>query len=191
MTEGPSAGFGDTDRPATRPRYFAVAAPKFVVMSACSLGIYELYWFYRNWRAEREHTGESLSPLLRTFFAPVFAYSLFRRIRGSAGEKGVASEWSAGLLALAFFVLLATWRLPDPWWLLSLVSFLPLLPVLETVRRLNAVVAPAAPPNASYSGVNVLVIILGGLLLVGGVIGTFLPEEEPAEIIIEASTGEA
>jgi hypothetical protein len=31
------------------PMYFPVSRLKLAVMSTCTLGIYELYWFYKNW----------------------------------------------------------------------------------------------------------------------------------------------
>ena len=47
---------------ATAPPYFSVATHKFVAMSICTFGIYELYWFYQTWKTMRDATGEKLSP---------------------------------------------------------------------------------------------------------------------------------
>jgi hypothetical protein len=46
-----SSAAGDSQAP-----YFAVSLLKLTVMSVCTFGIYELYWFYKNWRLimERE-----------------------------------------------------------------------------------------------------------------------------------------
>jgi hypothetical protein len=75
--------------------------------------------------------------------------------------------------------LFISWRLPDPYWLVSLLGFLPVLVAQRSVNGLNAAVAPDAPRNASYSGLNVVAIVIGGLLLLFAILGTILPLEEP------------
>jgi hypothetical protein len=61
-------------------------------------------------------------------------------------------------------------------------TFLPLLPVQMAVARINArhtgLVSEA--PNSRYSAVNIITIILGGLLFVLAVVGSFMPEQTPA-----------
>ena len=76
------------------------------------------------------------------------------------------------------------WRLPDPYWLVSYLSFVPLLPVQSAVNRLNSVAAPDAPRNDSYSGANVVMIVVGGLLLALAIFGTFLPAEAGSPEVI-------
>lgn len=44
------------------PGYFAVSATKFIVMSACTLGLYEVFWFYKNWQRVKEKTGAQMMP---------------------------------------------------------------------------------------------------------------------------------
>ena len=56
--------------PAEHP-YFPVATHKFVVLSICTLGLYDLYWFYQNWQRVRRRTREDLSPFWRAAFAPL------------------------------------------------------------------------------------------------------------------------
>lgn len=58
---------------------------------------------------------------------------------------------------------------------MSLLGFLPLLVVQRSLNVLNRTVAPDAPRNDSYSGLNVVLIVLGGLFLVLAIVGTFLP----------------
>jgi hypothetical protein len=67
-----AAGF-----PPERKRYFFdVSILKLVVMSTVTFNLYQIYWFYKNWRLAKER-GENVIPLLRTLFAVLFAYSLF------------------------------------------------------------------------------------------------------------------
>jgi hypothetical protein len=98
---------------------FPVATHKFIVLSICTFGIYELYWCYQNWKRLKTSSGENLSPFWRAFFAPLWGFSLFKRIRAEAVSAGVPVEWNSGVLATFYLVLTITWRLPDPWWLIS------------------------------------------------------------------------
>ncbi len=161
----------------TVPAYFPVSATKFVVLSLCSLGLYELYWFYQHWKLERERTGENLSPFWRAFFSPLFALSLFNRIRDFGAQRSTRVGYSPGALAVAFFALQISWRLPDPYWLISMLAFLPLLPVRTAVASINSAYAPEASTNAKFSGANIALVVFGGLVLILAIAGTFLPEE--------------
>jgi len=156
---------------------FAVSLSKFTVMSLCTFGLYELYWAYKHWDAVRRREHEDLSPFWRAFFAPLWGFSLLPRIQRLTGTLGVPAAWSGSGLALGYFLLHITWRLPDPFWLASLLSFLPLLVAQRSVNQLNAATVPDAPRNDSYSGLNVVGIVIGGLLLLLAILGTLLPPE--------------
>ena len=158
---------------------FAVSLTKLVVMSLCTFGFYELYWAYKHWDAMRRREQEDLSPFWRAFFAPLWAFSLFPRLQRLTSMYGVPATWSGTGLAVAYFLLHIASRLPDPLWLVSLLGFLPVLVAQRSVNALNEAVAPDAPRNDSYSGLNVVAIVLGGLFLLLVIWGSFLPEAEP------------
>ena len=48
--------------PQDRPGFYVVSKTKFVVLFLATLGVYAVFWFYRNWRMYREHTGQKLWP---------------------------------------------------------------------------------------------------------------------------------
>src|SRR5688572_13607711 len=168
--------------------YFPVATHKFIVLSLCSLNFYTLYWCYNNWWRIRQRSGEQLSPFWRAFFAPIWVFSLFGRIGSDAQTRGIAVGWSTALLGIAYLVVSAFGAVSEAWWVMSLASFVPFIPVVSTTHRVNAAKAAAEQRNDSYSGGNVAVILLGGLILVLMVVGTFLPPEEDEEVVPE-STG--
>lgn len=145
-------------------------------MSIGTLTFYEVYWCFRNWQRIKARSGDALSPFWRAFFAPLWCFGLFGDVRAHAEAQGVGVAWSAGLLAATFFVLSVTWRLPDPWWLVSFGSFLPFLPVVRTVEQINASVDAAEGPNATFSWMDVLALAAGGVFLLLGILGTLLPE---------------
>jgi hypothetical protein len=165
----------------TRHEFFPVALHKFVVLSLCTLSFYTLYWCYQNWWRIRERTGEQLSPFWRAVFEPFWVFSLFSRIRGHARERGVAAAWDSTVLGLGYLLLCAMGSLPDPWWLAGLGGFIPFLPVVQTIQQLNEGSAATESRNDAYSGGNVATILVGGVIVLLAVAGTFMSEEEEVE----------
>lgn len=157
---------------------FPVATHKFIVLSICTFGIYELYWCYQNWKRLKSASGENLSPFWRAFFAPLWGFSLFKRICAAAVSAGVPVDWSSGALATFYLVLNMTWRLPDPWWLISIATLIPMIPVQQAAQRVNErhAVLSTEWRNDNYSTANVATIVIGGVSLILAVIGTFMPE---------------
>ena len=156
--------------------FFPVATHKFITLAVCSFGIYELYWCYQNWKCIKSTTGEDLSPFWRAFFAPVWGFSLFRRVQERAVSANVSVAWHPEALGALYLLMSVLWRLPDPWWLISLATFVPVLPVQHAAQRINAACLATSDRNDSYSAANVVLIVLGGLTVVLGVVGSFLPK---------------
>lgn len=165
-----------TPAEASEAPYFAVSASKLAVMSVCTLGFYELYWFYKNWQLIKLRERTNIMPFWRAFFAIFFCYQCFSRIVNSARDAGVKTAVSAGAAAVAWIVVTLAWRLPDPYWLMSAFAFVPILYVQSVANELNESAAPHADRNSSYSVWNIVGIIFGGLMLVLVVIGEFLPD---------------
>jgi hypothetical protein len=165
----------------TRHEFFPVALHKFVVLSLCTLSFYSIYWCYQNWWRIRERTGEELSPFWRAVLEPFWVFSLFGRIRGHAAGRGVTTAWNPTLLGLSYLFFCAMGTLPDPWWLVGLGGFIPFLPVVHTIHRLNEGDAATESRNDAYSGANVATILIGGAIVLLTVAGTFMSEEEEEE----------
>lgn len=165
------SGFEATGSPLP---YFSVATHKFVVMNIVTFGLYQYYWIYWQWRHIARTAAQPLSPFWRTFFAPFWAYSLFSRVRQRARVEEAGVYWQASVLAIAYFLLPLTWQLPDPWSLVSLLGFVPLIPVQRTIEAINARHAGHELPNRAYSGANVVGIMVGGGLLVLAVVAMFM-----------------
>ena len=172
----PRAEVADAAYAGTEPVFFPVSLLKLALMSLVTLGLYEIYWFYKNWKCVQQNDGDKVNAPIRAFFYPLVSYSLFKRIRDHADKAQVETGLQAGLLAITIFVLAALWRLPDPWWVVSMLGFLPLLPVQSTVNELNRKLVPQAPTNSHFSGWNIAGLVVGGILLVMALIGAFVGE---------------
>lgn len=155
--------------------FVPTAGYKLAVLSVTSLGIYQFVWLYRSWSRLRERGRADVSPFWRTVFAPFFVFDLCRRVATESGRRGAPPAWSSTTLGVGFFALSLAWRLPDPWWLVTYLSMVPLLPVLGTVNALNRQRLQPEDSNARLTGTNWAVITVGGLVLCLAVWGTLLP----------------
>lgn len=99
--------------------YFPVSSLKLVVMSLCTFGIYEIYWFYKNWCIIQERERLDIIPFGRAFFAYFFCYSLFKKTQVTAETRQTQTSIDPGPLAAGWIVLTFLWKLPDPYWLIT------------------------------------------------------------------------
>ena len=148
------------------PLYFSVSTTKFIVMSLLTAGLYEIYWFYKNWKYIKIRTRAKIRPFWRTVFSIFYCYPLFKHIQESGNSHGSRSDINPGGLAAGYIVLTMLHRLPDPFWLVSLLAFVPLIPVQGAINSINATVAPKADRNGKFSVANIVAMLLGSLLLV-------------------------
>lgn len=152
------------DRPIPQVPYYPVTAAKFVVMSILTLGLYDVYWFYRNWRYVKDRYRLAISPFWRAVFVLIFCYELLKRVRDDAQSAGVSVTWSAGWLSAAYLgTNIIGSRLPDPLWMLAFLSVIPLLPVVATIQQMNQPGGDAWTAAGRFSGWDIAGCVVGGL----------------------------
>jgi len=159
------------------PLYFAVSPLKLTVMFFGTVGLYQVYWFYKNWRLVKEREQSNILPALRSLFSYFFCYSLFSRIRTTAEEKHLDVSLPAGVLTLLWVITNLLGNLPDPYWLITFTSIIFLAPAQIAANRINAQVAPGHDGNASFSMGNIITIIIGGLISTAAIISAFIPPQ--------------
>jgi len=117
------------------PKWFLVGGVKLTVMFVATLGLYQLYWFYKQWDRIRD-AGDNVAPAARSLFSIVFCYSLFRRIVDSAQAVGVSARVPPSLLAVGFILASMTWRMEGPE---GFLGFLAVVPLIAAQRIANTV----------------------------------------------------
>jgi len=73
------------------PIYFAVSPLKLVVMSICTMGIYELYWFYKNWVLIKERESLDIKPFLESLLC-TYLLLLFLQKSSSFSGRHITSK---------------------------------------------------------------------------------------------------
>lgn len=156
------------------PPLFPVAIWKLVLMSLATFGIYEIFWGYKHWKALQPQLNDEIWPFWRGFFGVFFFYPLAKEINREGDARRFADHLPAGALAILFFLLTITWRLPDPYGLIAFLSVFPLAVAQERANAINAKAAPLADRNDHLRGWNWLAAGVGLPVFVLAVIGTFL-----------------
>lgn len=159
--------------------WFMVGSTKLIVMSVVTIGLYEIYWIYKQWDAWRTTTNRKINPVARAIFGFFSSYSLFKRVAESARSVGLHPQAAPGSLWVTFLLLSACAALPDPYWLITFFSAVPLVLVQRDATAVTLHHSPGADANTRIKGSNWWAVILGGLFFILAVIGAFLPEEPP------------
>ena len=137
-------------------------------------GLYELYWFYRNWRdLDEGDTRSEFAPrsalltlgLLVPFVNVALVYRQLDRIRGAVSDAGVQPGYSPVLTTCIYFALGVLANL-TMLWTISLLMVVPLLPVQDALNRYWSEREPEMPLRQELSPRELGVIALGAATIV-------------------------
>lgn len=175
--------------PSETSRFYVVSKRKMILLFILTLGSYQIYWFYRNWRLHRQATGEKIWPLPRAIFSVFFVHALFREVDNQRNRGPVRlSAWNHGSQATILVLLLIISNVIDRLSAKSVgspitdyLSLLLLFPVVACLasaqERINEACGdPLGESNSKFKVANFFWMVLGGLMwtLVG--YGLFVPE---------------
>lgn len=149
-----------------------ISLNKFIILSIISFGTYEIWWMYKAWRFFKQKEKLDIIPWARAIFGLFFLNSLFNKILEFAKEKGYNKEYSSSTLFVCFFIGNLLSKLPDPFWLISILSFVFIIPPFEALnfakqKSTNIIVIE----QTKFNGWQITLIVLGtifwGLILFG------------------------
>lgn len=165
---------------------FFVTSPKqLAILSIITSGLYELFWFYKNWVAIQAVEKKKFSPLGRTIFLPFYCYKLFKAIFASAVARGYSNSASAGsatgIYLAIFFISQVFIELSDEkyaslvpaeyavWlyiigFIVSIFTFLPLLTVQKAVNHNNPKAHQQSVEGKHYTTGEKVIIAVGVIL---------------------------
>ena len=150
----------------------------FAALSILTLGMYELYWFWRNWRDLQRELGVELQPVWRTLglLVPivnvVLVYDQLRMIREQCDAHDVVPKYQPGLVAATFFAIAVAGNL-TMFWPLSLLNVVPLLQVQVALNGLWERAQPGASVRVRFSRQEIIAMIAGLVITAAAVFETF------------------
>jgi hypothetical protein len=150
-----------------------VSQPKFLVLFLGTFGIYQFYWFYKQWQAQKQHSGEPLHPFWRALFSIFFVHRLFQAMHARASDDPEVQRWGHQSAATLFVILsLAshfidrmTWRDEafSPAAMLGVALGLAAgIPIHAAQRAANVACGdPGGESNANFSAGNLVALVVG------------------------------
>ncbi|MBO9698635.1 MAG: hypothetical protein J7604_00430 [Sporocytophaga sp.] len=138
---------------------------RFIFLSVISLGAYEIWWMYKAWRFYQQKDKSDINPVARAIFSIFFINSLLGKILSFAKEKGYSENYSSAGLATGFIVINLLSSLPDPFWVISILSFLFLIPAFTAFNfaKLNSNDFQVKEQD-SFNGRQIALIVIGAIL---------------------------
>lgn len=169
-----------------QPTFYVVSIPKFTILYIATLGFYELYWFYANWKRYRDHTGEDLWPVPRAIFSIFFAHLLFSRIQEKLSQREINFGWVPGHVAALYVIFAVLSNVLDrvaakEIWspeadVLSLLFIVPVFYALLTAQKAVNLAegSEAVATNDRLTWVNAVWIALGLLMWALTILGLLM-----------------
>lgn len=166
--------------------YFAISPKRLALFSILTLGIYEIYWFYKNWQAVKRVENANIYPFWRAIFAVLFCYSLFKKVLESAKSYNYQNSYSPGWLATAYILLLLVGnglsRVESYdvgfnliWLIIAIATFIPLLSAQKAINFNNEKIKGDTGLKREFSGGEVVLIVVGVIWFLLVLWGSFLP----------------
>ncbi|MFZ6768530.1 hypothetical protein ACO0LM_15835 [Undibacterium sp. Di26W] len=175
------------------PTFYIVSRKKLAILYIATLGMYAVYWFYKNWSNYKNRISDnfdddrSIWPVPRAIFAIFFTHVLFREVKAYGHDKSTVAEWNnesqATKLVLTMIVSHVLDRLSyrsigSPYTdVLSLLILAPLLAqFLSAQQMINASCGePDGESNSRLTNANYAWIVLGLLIWILVIFSIFLP----------------
>ena len=155
-----------------------ISVNKFIILAILTLGIYQIWWIYKAWRFFQQKDRLNIMPAARAIFSIFFLNALFKRIMSFALEKGYHENYTSELLVAGFIFTNVMTRLPDPYWLIAIFSFVFLIPPFKAFNyaRVNAPDLVVIQ-QSSFNSKQIVLIVLGSILWILNLAAPFLGVE--------------
>jgi hypothetical protein len=181
----PVAASTEAAPPSRAATFHVVSIGKLVALFIVTLGIYQIYWFYKHWQGYQAITGEKVRPFWRAVFSVFFVHKLFAAISAHASSHSSVEPWKHNTVANVFVVLTivaavmsrisnAATDMSVFDWLAIVVGLFAVLP-LRTAQKMANIAAgdPEGASNSRYGMAAIVALFFGGLcwlMLVASVI---------------------
>jgi transglutaminase-like putative cysteine protease len=98
-------------------KFYPVSPLKFGLLALVTLGLYQVYWFYRNWSYLKRVESPNALPFFRALFSFLWFYPFYRRLVNGEESKDIIllpkAKWFAIALAVIYFLLVGLSSLDD------------------------------------------------------------------------------
>lgn len=186
---------GIKDADMGKVEYYNISPKQLVILSLVTFGLYDIYWFYKNWQAVAKFENKKISPFWRAIFSPIWCFGMFKRMLISAKKNGYQGDYNPAALAVLYIVLMLVMNFMDEavdknpglipagsFMLYNLVSFiigqLTIISIFVAQKAAsfsNAKLNAGQIKNKNYSGGEIVLIVVGVIICLLIILGIFAP----------------
>ena len=175
------------------PTFYVVSRKKLAILYLATLGLYGIYWFYKNWSnykncsSDKFNVDRSIWPVARGIFSIFFTHALFREIKAYGRDKEALAEWNNEMLAtqVVLFMIaanvldrLSARSIGSPYTDIgSVLIVVPLLGLLLSAQHMINIACgdPDGKSNSRLTNANYVWIALGLIFWVLVILGFISP----------------
>ncbi len=106
-----------------KPKVELIDSNKFIILSLLTFGVYDIWWMFKTWTFFKKDEGLDIMPWARALFMIFFLHSLFDKINLFTAPHVDKNPINSTPLFLGYILFNFLGRLPDPFWLISLLGF--------------------------------------------------------------------
>jgi len=161
------------------PFFYPCSRVKLVALAAASFGLYTIWWFWSQWRAEAPNDGRGMAAL-KTIFSGFFFYSMARQAKEEAEKHEVICRYSPAILTAVIWAIAIGTRFSSDTVKMTagLWVALPLIPVQGVINRINTTARHEVPRGWRWWEVTIAAVFgLFWALIVIGLLLSPVPSE--------------
>jgi hypothetical protein len=148
---------------------------KFCFLSIITLNIYQLVWGYKHFKLMKDLDKSNLVPWAWAWFMPFSLYHLAKKYFALAKRKGWQEDPSPMNITVAYFFCASLSKSETGIWLLSLLSFWPLLIILRAANFYWQKQQPNLPIRKSWTIPEIIWTVFGLMLWASILITSIMP----------------
>jgi len=139
-----------------------------VILQLVTLDTYQLYWFYKQWRAQRRALGIDIIPWARALFSVFFVGRLFKAIDRQARDEDYRPTWNPGVQAGIYIAVVIGSNLVGPFasrslpglFAVTVIRLTTVLPLIAAQKVANVASDDVdGRSNAGFDAGSVLVVL--------------------------------
>lgn len=169
----PAANLENENSNSLDNEFYVVSGKKFAALFFSTMGLYAVYWYYKNWSLYKGRHNADLWPVPRAFFSIFFIHSLFEKVHTKLVLSNVEVNWNYQSHATVLLLIqifsnlldrLAYKGIGSP--ITDIVSLLSLLPLGWQFYRVQVMINRSCQDakgsrNAEFTTANYLWIAIG------------------------------
>ena len=155
--------------------YYPVTVTKFVLMWIFTLGLYSVYWFFKNYAFIKKRDDSSIMPKARGLFCPFWYYPLYKDLtryqEQQQSNATIPPMFVGGVIAVLFLGVnvLAGFEIYSA--LMTLIAGLLVIPMVNYIEHINDRDSDVTRYNSGY-GIRHLVLFIISTPLILALVAT-------------------